>query len=80
MYVYRHIRLDKNEPFYVGIEAKNMKPIIQLDDNGSIINTFKSVKDCSVYFKCKDDTISRIINNPNIKTLLRLRGLNLKFK
>ncbi len=57
-----------------------MKPVIQLDGNGLIINEFKSITECSVFFKCSDDTISKIIRGVTKKTLLRLRGLNLKFK
>ena len=57
-----------------------MKPIVQLNEFGEVIKAFKSVKECADYFKCKDDTISRIVANPSRKTLLRLRGLNLKFK
>ena len=42
-YVYRHIRLDKNEPFYIGVTATKVSAVLNGRRNHTGGYTFKRI-------------------------------------
>ena len=51
-----------NQAIKKGLWKNNMKPVVEVDANGKIINKFRSVNECAEFYNTDSSLISRVCN------------------